>query len=130
MMDRVEATIEIAEGETEGTVDTGYVSGLIEGIYVWAVTEASPELTVQAIEPPGTGRIIISGAALSGENNEIYPRTPVVDTNGTPVQFSEGFPVAERIPVYGRVRITITSAQAGDIFNVAIYLSDSNPNGR
>ncbi len=131
MMERVEATITIAAGETEATVDTGYVSGLIESIYVWAVIESSPALTVQAIEPIGTtDRIIINGVPLSGENNAIYPRTPVVDTRGTPSQFSEGFPVVERIPVYGRLKITITNGTSGDVFNIAIYLSNSNPNGR
>lgn len=131
MMERVEATITIAEGQTEGEATIGYVSGLVEGIYVWGVTVATPELSLQANEPAGgSGRIIIGGMALFNGDSEAYPRVPVVDTNGDPVQFGDGFPLAEKIPVYGTLLVYISNATAGDVFNVAIYLSNSNPNGR
>lgn len=132
MMERVEVTITIAEGETAGSVQTGYTSGLVEGVYVATESEAeATDITVTAIEPfSSKNRTVLSAAPFSGDT-AFYPRTPVTLPDGaTPVEYATDLPVAERAPVYGTLQIDISGAVAGDIFNVAIYLSNANPNGR
>ena len=132
MMERVEVTITIAEGETSGEANTGYVSGLLEGVFVVADTEATPKLGVYANEPGiEFGREIVGSLNLGAGGNEVYPRVPVVyRQDASPVQYAADFPVMEKIPVYGTLLVGITNADPGDTFSVAIYLSNSNPNGR
>lgn len=131
MMERVEVTATVPEGETSVEVFTGYVSGLVEGIYMWSDTQAGmPQLNVSAVEPTGGTRLILLLPTFGGGAVEYYPRTVIVTIGGDPVEYATGFPVVEKVPVYGIISVSLQEVQAGETFNIAIYLSNSNPNGR
>ena len=122
MIDRVTAVVTIAEGETSGTAKTRYTSGLVEAVYVWAVTEAeSPQLELEANEEPyNDSREIASAGIPIGDGGAVaYPR----------IQINEDPLILDKVPVYGTIQVPIQSAEPGDVFNVVIYLSNSNPNG-
>ncbi len=134
MMDRLEVTLTVPEGDTSGSIRTPYTSGLVECIFlVSAFAEGTPALAIVAEEPIGEvsgSRLILQLNVTGGGAMTFYPRTPVVDRDNIPVQYAEGFPVNEKIPVYGAIVISVSNVQAGDRFSFSIYLSNSNHDRR
>ena len=125
MIDRVQFSTGAAVGDDGAATATGYSPHVAGKVLAVAFTRvhAPPNTTDIVVTDEGDPieESVIAGANLSADL-KVYPRRSVQTNDWIDVTYDGTRKVYDLIPVYGRLKATISQANAGDSITVTVWL--------